>query len=71
MSIMSGWMNSQEKNLKDLSFESSGKYWTGTELIAELEVAGIDGNLIKMNQVNGSAMTREDVELVAPPDLYL
>ena len=52
MSVMSGWMGSQEKNLKTLDFENSGKYWTGTELIAELEFAGINGDLIKMNQVS-------------------
>ncbi len=36
------WIDEQDKKLKDSAFNVSSKYWTGTQIIAELHNSGLD-----------------------------
>lgn len=42
LSTFCTWIDSQCPNLKDLSYNTSGKFWTGTEIIAALQLSDLD-----------------------------
>ncbi|CAG7719956.1 unnamed protein product, partial [Allacma fusca] len=41
MSHLSGWMDSHENSLRSLGFDSSGKFWNGTDVLAEFDLVGL------------------------------
>ncbi|XP_021950240.1 Fanconi anemia group J protein homolog [Folsomia candida] len=47
LSTFCTWIDDQSKNLQDISYNTSGKYWNGTEIIAALQFSGLDERSVK------------------------
>ena len=52
LSTFSTWIDSQINGLKDISYGTSGRFWTGTEAIAALQLSGLDEMSIKDYEVH-------------------
>lgn len=52
LSTFCTWIDDQSKNLQDISYNTSGKYWNGTEIIAALQFSGLDERSVKSTKVS-------------------
>lgn len=51
LSNFSSWIDSQISGLQDISYNTSGRFWTGTEVIASLHGSGLDEISVKKYEV--------------------
>ncbi|ODN04388.1 Fanconi anemia group J protein, partial [Orchesella cincta] len=59
LSDFSQWMDTQSTNLKEKSFNSSGKCWNGTEFLGSVHAAGITQESIELHETYFAAITAQ------------